>query len=253
MLMTNNPKLLKNVFTIISNINAETNFHIKEKYILFNITSKCNTNFTTIKLFKNIFSKYDYTKDISFGFSTKYLEEIMKKALEDDTIYLSFNEDYTKIKITFTNSKRKINYELGLMELIQDGFKELPEMEHTALISSDNKTILESINALIFSSDKLSEGSIMFQVSDNDFQIKESTDGGIGKTTVTLKDFNKTSFKEKLEVKFCKKMVSDMVIYALKLSDKSLYHFKADYPIKIVSISTEFEMVSVLAPRVSND
>lgn len=253
MFMTNNPKVLSEVFTIISKINAETNFMIKNDHLLFNVTSKCNTNFSSIKLLKNVFSKYEYKEDVSFGFSTKHLEEIMKKAKEDDTIYISFNDDYTKLKITFTNDKRKINYEIGLMETITEGFKELPTMEHDTAITAENKTVLESLNCLIFSSDRISEGSVMFKVSDKDFMVTESGDDSIGKATVTLKDFTGDSIKKTVEAKFCKKMVTDLVSHASKIADKSIYHFKNDCPIKIVTDTAEVNMVSFLAPRVSND
>jgi hypothetical protein len=252
MLISNNTELITKLFKICKDLNDECLLILNKEQIIFNIMTLDNTTYTVIKLFKSNFSKFEVTEEHTIKFSANYAHKIMKKSKKEDTLYISFNEDKSILKFTLTNQKRKLEYEVRLIELPTDEeeIKELkvktPELEHKNSITTNNKELLDIIDSLVFQ-----KQSVYIQSEEDKLLIKEE-DKSLGNTKISLKDFTEEGYKEKTIVKFGLDLFRRLVEHSSLLAERSLYKLRTEYPLKIITFTPQLEMVSILAPRIEN-
>ena len=244
---------LKNIFKIINTLDAEASLTFSEKGLAFHFITRDATTFVDLVYFKSNFNKYEFTKAIPFKFKTQYLHEIMKQASKDDTVYFSFDEGVTKLKVTVTKKERKKAYELTLMELEARDTEKNPSLEFTIKTTANNKELMDLLDSMIFITiDKHSSDSITVEASQDGVVIKEEG-SKMGKSTFTLKDFTKEGIKDKIVCKFGGSLFKKIVHFSTLFSEKSIYEMRKDYPIKITTITPQLELVCVLAPRVDQE
>jgi len=255
MFITVKVEILKEIFGIIKKLTTEPTIKITENYWLLDLWTADNTTNVNIKLFKNNFTKYDFEKEVCIKFNANIFYEVLSKSSKDDTIFISFNEDYSLIKITITNDKRKKSYELRLLEINPEDIKELGKernMEFTCKVISNPKNILEMLDSLIFVKQKKGNDSVTIKSTSETIEIIEE-EISLGKSILTLKDFDYKGIKDTIRVRLSFGLLRPLLELSTKISEKSLFELKQDYPIRITSVTPECETICLLAPRVDTE
>ena len=253
MFMCSNIDDIKNIFKVINTLDAEAVLTFNEQGMVFNFMTRDTTTMVKLTYFKTNFNKYELVKPFKFKFLTAYLNEIMKQASKDDTLFFSFDESFANMKITITKKERKKTYELALLEPdIKEDIK-IPQLSFTIKTSANNLELLDLLNSLIFIKlDKNSSDAIRLKASTDGIVIKEE-DSERGKSTFTLKDFSKDGIKESVTCKFGGDLIKKIVTFSNSFSEKSIYEMSNNYPIKITTITPKLELICILAPRVDNE
>lgn len=240
---------------VIKQLNIEPIFKIKQEYLLFDFWTLDKTTKVILKIFKNTFSVYDFKQEAYIKFNANLFNDIIRKAGKNDTLFISFDDSYSSMKITLTNPKIKKSYDLNMLEPSQEDIEPMDKeqkLEFSQKIITNPKNILELLDSLVFTMTKSGEGSVMIIGSKDEIQIKEE-EKSLGKSNFSLKDFDEKGFKESIKVKFSLSLLRPLFEFASIISDKTSCELKTNYPIKIMAISPKCELIGFLAPRVDTE
>jgi hypothetical protein len=211
------------------------------------------TNVTFVTIPKELFQKYEIDKPRDIKINGVYMKKIFSKVSKDDNIFLSFDDNYSQIKITLSSTKFKKSYEVSLLQITaEDSVKrELPQMEHDIQTKYKNADIKEMLDGMVFSGEKGFGDTVQIIGDGERIEVKEET--SYGKTILTLKDFDKVGIKKKETVKVGLALLKPLIELQARLCENGIYYIKTDYPIKVVSKNDDIETSFILAPRVTND
>lgn len=275
MLQTNKSELLKKVFCGLSTFNEDIIFRINKDHIYFGLMTDDNTSFIIVKIPSICFQKYEFKKIEDIKINGALIRQILSKVSKDDVIFISFGdyfdieksknidshkeetekqtEKLSQMQITLSSTKYKKTYQIPLIEINEDdGFKSNePQLEHKIKVRCNNKDIKEMLDSLIFTGIKGLGDSINLVTDGTKIDFKEDTK--LGKSMLTLKDFDKSGLKQKISIKISYNLLKPLIIFQSSLSDNSDYYFKEQYPLKIHSKTDECEVITILAPRVENE
>ena len=252
MLMTKEIKLMQKIVRSMKKIVIEPVFRIQEDCLFFNFIDNSGVTNIQLKIFKKFFSKYEYRKNLYIKVNFVFLDKIMAKAKEGDSLFISFddNENPARMKITLTNERRKKEYELPLIETNEKDMavynKDL-NMQYDYKVIMGTEDIIEVIESMIFNTEKL-----VLEVDKDNIKLKES-DVTKGKSSFTLKDFDEKGLKQSIKVKVNVLLFKNIVEFSNVIAEKSMFSVRTDYPLQIVTVTPECELKSILAPLVEND
>lgn len=238
------PRLLKDSFSIISELVTETRIQITQENLEVIAMDPANVAMVLFKMPKEAFAEYVIEDEEIIAINLSNLKQILRRTKNSDVLTLEKQEN--KLKIVMKDKSTKTFY-LPLLEL-EDRKQKIPNLDFKAIINLKSSTLSEAIDDV----DVVSE-SVSFSTEDNKFKVSAS--GDLTKAEVEMPSSEDLTIqtnenhKSKYSTEYLKKMMSGS-----KISDIATLRFSNDYP-----LSLEFEekgkatLAFILAPRVDND
>jgi proliferating cell nuclear antigen len=238
-LKLDNPKLLADAVSIISEIVSEVRIKLTEEGLSIVAVDPANVAMVIFKLPKSSFSQYEQGTSI-WGINLNDLKMILKRASSSSSIL--FEQDENQLKISIFDKVKRI-FNLSLIEIDSEE-KEEPKLnfnckieilsDHFIKAIEDCSVVADSCSFIAGSEFFILEGSGALNSARTEFSGDEAKIEGTGKSKYSLEYL----------MKFIK---------ASRISDKVLVSFSDDYPLRLDFPGDAMGMGFILAPRVEND
>ncbi len=233
------PKLLSDVVSIISELVTEVRIRVDNKGMSIVAIDPANVALVSFNLPKNVISEFEANEEV-IGVNLDNLKSVLRRVGAGDKLIMKTKENILNIEL---QGKIKRTFNLALID-IEGEEKAPPQLEFNARVE---------MSSVDFSG-VVEDGSV---VADScAFIVKD------GKFIIEAKGLNsaKAEFsgdEAKIEAEDVKSRYSleylQKFIKACKLTDKVVLNFSEDYPLKIEFNNPRMELNFVLAPRVENE
>ncbi len=238
------PRFFKEPIVIISDLVNEVIFRIDKDKLELIAMDPANVAMIVYKLLGSVFIEYDIDEPVEIAVNLDNLKQVLRRAKPADTLTLELLE--SKLKITLKSSSTRI-FTLSLINM-QEERQKIPELDFKCVIEMTSKLFDEAIEDMDVVSD-----SVAFEVIDDIFNIQAAGNISTAKVSFKSDDFVKINAKanvrSRYSVEYLKKITKGG-----KLSDSLTLWLSDDYPLKVeYKVIDKLSLVTILAPRVSND
>jgi len=234
-----NPKILSDAFSIISEVVTDVRIKLLEDGISIVAVDPANVSMVVFKLAKESFSQYETNNEI-LGVNLSDLKMILKRATASSSII--FEQEDNRLKISVFD-KIKRTFTLSLIDLESED-KEEPKLSFSCKVEMDSGNFSDAIEDCGVVADSCSfiagkdffviEGSGALNSARAEFSGDEAKINGVGKSRYSLEYLAK--FKK-----------------AGKISEKVTINFSNDYPLKLDFAGDKMGIAFILAPRMENN
>jgi len=238
-LKLDNPKLLADAVSIISEIVTEVRIKLTEDGLSIVAVDPANVAMVVFKLPKSSFSQYEHGSE-SWGVNLADLRLILRRASSSSS--LVFEQDENRLKISIFDKVKRI-FHLSLIEIDSEE-KEEPKLNFNCKIEilsdhfikgvEDCSIVADSCSFVVGSGFFILEASGSLNSARTEFSGDEAKIEGTGRSKYSLEYL----------IKFIK---------AGKISDKVKISFSDDYPLRLDFAGDSMGIGFILAPRVEND
>lgn len=238
-LKLDNPKVLSDAISIISEIVSEVRIKLTEEGLSIVAVDPANVAMVIFKLPKTTFSQYEQGNEV-WGVNLADLKLILRRASSSSS--LVFEQEENKLKISIFDKVKRI-FSLSLIEIDVDE-KEEPKLNFNCKIELISDHLIKGVEDCSIVADSCSfiagtgffilEAAGSLNSSRTEFSGDEVKIEGTGKSKYSLEYLNK-------------------FIKAGKISDKVIVSFSDDYPLRLDFPGDNVGIGFILAPRVEND
>lgn len=234
-----NPKVLSDVITIISDLVTEVKLKFDEKGMSIVAIDPANVALVSFLLPKTAFSEFEATTE-TLGVNLDNFKAVLKRAKPGSTLIMENSENTIKIEI-FDKVKR--TFSLALIEIEAED-KEPPQLEFLSQIQMNPSDLVDAIEDCLIVAD-----SCTFIASPDKFVI-EAQGLNSAKAEFSSDEVKIISgeSKSKYSLEYLQKFIK-----AHKIADRVFINFSSDHPTKIEFKQNDIELSFVLAPRVENE
>ncbi|MFA4960593.1 MAG: proliferating cell nuclear antigen (pcna) [Candidatus Pacearchaeota archaeon] len=238
-LKLDNPKLLSDAISIISEIVTEVRIKILEDGMSIVAVDPANIALVIYKLPKESFSEYSSGNEV-WGVNLEDLKKILKRASLSSSVVLEQEENRLKISI-FDKVKRI--FTLSLIN-IESEDKDIPELSFSAKVELNSVSFSQAIEDAQVVAD-----SCILTTEEKSFTIegKGSLNSARSEFSDIEAEISGTS-RSKYSLEYMMKFIK-----AAKTSDTVVVNFSSDYPLRLDFPGEKMGMGFILAPRVEND
>lgn len=234
-----NPKILCDVITIISDLVNEVKLKFSEKGMSIVAIDPANVALVSFLLPKEAFSEFQADKE-TLGVSLDNFKAVLKRAKPGSTLIMENTENTIKIEII---DKVKRSFSLALIEIEAED-KEPPQLEFLSQIQMSPNDLVDAIEDCLIVADSCS-----FIASQNKFVIEAS---GLNSARAEFSSDEvkiiSGESKSKYSLEYLQKFIK-----ANKIADRVFINFSSDHPLKLEFKRDNIELCFVLAPRVENE
>lgn len=238
-LKLDNPKLMSDAISVISEIVSEVRIKLLEDGMSIIAIDPANVAMVIFKLPKESFLEYDIKNEI-WGVNIDDLKKILKRAGTSSSVVLE--EENGKLKITILDRIKRI-FSLALIELSSED-KDIPELNFAARVemsASDLSRAIEDTSVVADSCALISsEGLFVVEGSGNLNSARAEFSG----ESVEIFGMGRSKYSLEYLMKFIK---------ATKISERVVVNFSDDYPLRLDFPGEKMGIGFVLAPRVENN
>jgi len=239
-LKLDNPKLLGDAISILSEIVTEARIKLLDEGLSIVAVDPANVALVIFKLPKTSFSKYEAGPEV-WGINLEDLKRILKRASTSSSVI--FEQEDNQLKISIFDKVKRV-FTLALIE-IESEDKDVPDLKFSCKVEMDSISFSQAIedSKIVADSCALISGEGFFMVegsgSLNSARAEFSEDelkkiSGIGRSKYSLEYLSK-------------------FIKASKISNTVIINFSSDYPLRLDFPGEKMGLGFVLAPRVEND
>ena len=238
-LKLDNPKLLGDAVSIISEIVSEVRIKLLEDGMSIIAVDPANVALVIFKLPRESFSQYEVGNEV-WGVNLNDFKKILKRIGPLSSVVLEEKDGKLKI-IIFDKIKRM--FSLSLIEVSAED-KEIPELNFGARVEMNANDFAQAIEDTNVVAD-----SCTFIVTDNLFSVE-----GSGSLNSARAEFSGESVeifgngRSKYSLEYMMKFIK-----AIKISNNVVVNFSDDYPLRLDFPGEKMGIGFVLAPRVEND
>ncbi len=244
LLKLNDPKLLSDIITIISDLVLEVKIKVNRQGLSIIAIDPANVALVSFKLPSEVFSQIEVEEEI-LGVSLESLKSVLRRCSPGSSLILQTEDNILKIQI---QDKIKREFKLSLID-IEAEEKTMPNLEFTSKVEMSSIDLAESIEDCNIVADACS-----FIAQQNKFTIEAK-----GSLNSAKADFS--SDEVRIEVKPGEKDIRgrysleylQKFIKATRLTEKTIINFSSDYPLKLEFKTPRMELAFVLAPRVETE
>ena len=234
-----NPKLLADAISIISEIVTEVRIKLTEEGLSVVAVDPANVAMVIFKMPKSAYSQYEHGNEV-WGANLNDLKLILKRASSSSSIV--FEQEENQLKITIFDKVKRI-FTLSLIEIDSEE-KEEPKLnfnckveilsDHFIKAVEDCAIVADSCSFIVGNNFFILEGSGALNSARTEFSGDEVKIQGTGKSKYSLEYLTK-------------------FIKASKISERVLVSFSDEYPLRLDFPGDAMGMGFILAPRVEND
>ena len=240
LLKLDNPKILADIITIISELVSEVRIRVNKEGFVIVAIDPANVALTYFKLPVTVFSQFQ-AEDEKIGINLQDLKSVLRRCSSSSSLILQTKENTLDIEI---HDKIKRSFSLALIDIEQED-KEVPVLDFTAKVEIDSISLTEAIEDCSIVADACS-----FSLENGKFtiQAKGSLNSTKSEYTTDEVKIEGTEGKSKYSLEYLQKFIK-----SAKLADKAKINFSNDYPLRLDFISGAFDLSFVLAPRVETE
>jgi len=236
----NNPQLLANVITIISEMVAQVRLKFKDEYMELTAIDPANVALTHLIIPKTSFVEYQAT-DETLGVNLDNFKNVLRRCKIGSKLTMESEDNLLKMDI---EDKVKRSFTLALIDIDHEE-KQMPNLSFKAEVEVDSQTFVESIEDcyIVADSASLEAGNDKFIIeakSLNSARSEFSSD----EARITATERCKSKYSLEYMQKFLK---------AAKFSEKIYLSFGNEYPLRMDFRNNVFELSFILAPRVETE
>lgn len=249
-LSLNNPKLLSDSISIISELVTDVKFKFDTDKIEMIAMDPANVAMVIFRMLSSVFTEYKLENPVEIAVNLDSLKQILKRAKPSDYLIIELDKDKNKLNIKIKGDSTR-SFSIGLIDLGEREHK-VPKLNFPLDINLSTHVFDEAIEdvglfadsvVLNVEKDKItieSEGRV------NNAKVEVLNNEG---TKITWNDTDEETAKAKYSVEYLKKICK-----ASKLADNVNLQFGTDNPLRVEYKSKDkLDLVFFLAPRVSED
>lgn len=240
LLKIDNPKILADVFGIISELVSEVRLKASMEHGLSIVAiDPANVALVSFKIPASSFSAFEASNE-TIGISLDSLKNVLRRVSSGSSLVMKTEDNFLKVEI---HDKITRDFSLALIE-IESEEKQVPSLEFSSKIEMNSVDFSEAVEDCAIVADScsfiLKEGKFVIEAKGlnsarNEFSGDEAKiEGSNGKSRYSLEYLQK-------------------FVKGAKIADKAGINFSDDYPLKLEFKTSAVELVFVLAPRVENE
>lgn len=252
-LALNDPKLLSDSISVISELVSDAKFKIDSDKLELIAMDPANVAMVAFQILSSAFTEYKVDKPIEIALNLDSLKQILRRSKPSDNLVIELDEEKNKLNIKIKGDSTR-TFSLGLIDLGEKQHK-MPKLTYSLNISTSTYVFDEAIEDMSIFAD-----SVVFNVNKNKFIIEsesrinnakvEIPNDGDTKIEWTSTEENKEdNLKAKYSIEYLKKISK-----GAKLADNVTLQFGNDYPLKVeFKAKDKLDLIFILAPRVSEE
>ena len=180
-----NGSILKQCFSLVSNLIAETKLVFKHNGIEVIAMDPANVAMVSLMLKGELFTEYNVPQETSIGINLASFKDVLKRMTSNDIVTLEINEN--KLQVKYLGNGRNKEFNLATLELEERGQK-MPELKFSTSIT----TLSDILRAAVDDVEIVGE-SALFSVNKDKLVI--SAEGELNKAVVDVQKDDTTSIK----------------------------------------------------------
>jgi len=240
LLKMDNPKVLADVVSIISELVTEVRIRIDEKGLSIVAIDPANVALVSFKLPPTMFSQFEVGEDV-LGISLESLKAILKRCGAGSALLMQKDDNFLRLEI---HDKIKRVFNVALINIDSEE-KTVPILDFNCKVEMNSVDFTQAIEDCNVVADSCS-----FIIKDGKFGI-EARGLNSAKSEFSSDEvgISGQEGKSKYSLEYLSKFVK-----GAKLSDRVWINFSSDYPLKLEFKTLDvLELLFILAPRVENE
>ena len=237
LLRLDNPKLLSDVVSIISELVTEVRFKVNEEGLSVIAIDPANVALVSFLLPRPGFSNFEVSNEEVLGVNLDSLRNVLKRAGVGSSLILQTQDNTLNVEI---HEKIRREFKIALINIEQEE-KVMPSLEFTCKVNMSSLDLQDAIEDCAIVADSCS-----FSINNGKFVIEAK---GLNSAKSEFSGDEAKIEGEKGKGKYSLEYLQKF-IRACKLADKVIINFADDYPLKLEFPGDSFNLAFVLAPRV---
>ncbi len=234
-----NPKLLSEAISIISEVVSEVRIKLQEDGMSIVAVDPANVAMVIFKLPRQTFSQYESGNE-TWGINLSDLKMILRRTSSGGSVVFEQEDNRLKISV-FDNVKRVFN--LSLIEIDSEDKTE-PSLNFSCGVEMNSEMFSQAIEDCAIVADSCS-----FACGEGFFMMDAAGSLNSARTEFSESDVKVSgSGKSKYSLEYLMKFIK-----AGKLAEKVSIKFSNSYPLRLNYAGEKMGLGFVLAPRVEND
>jgi len=246
LLKLDEPKLLSDIISIISELVLEVRIKVNKSGMSIIAIDPANVALVSFKLPKEAFSQIEVEEE-NLGVSLESLKSVLRRCSPGSSLIIQTEENILRIQI---QDKIKREFKLSLIDIDAEE-KAMPNLDFASKVEMLSADLVDSIEDCAIVADACS-----FISQQDKFTIEAK-----GSLNSAKSDFSSDEVKIEIKpgegIKEIKSRYSleylQKFVKASKLTEKAIINFSADYPLKLEFKTPRMELAFVLAPRVETE
>jgi len=248
LLKLNEPKLLSDVITIISDLVTEVKIKVNKQGMSIVAIDPANVALVSFKLPASAFSQIEVEEEV-LGVSLDSLKSVLRRCSPGSSLVLQTEDNSLKIQI---HDKIKREFQLSLIDIEQEE-KAMPNLEFSSKIEISSIDLTDSIEDCSIVADACSfiaqQDKFIIEARGSLNSAKSAFSSDEVKIEIKPGQGNENKeIKSRYSLEYLQKFIK-----GARLVDKSLISFSNDYPLKLEFKTPRMELAFVLAPRVETE
>ncbi|MCU0641967.1 MAG: proliferating cell nuclear antigen (pcna) [archaeon] len=236
-LKLDNPKLLSDIISIISELVTEVKLKITKEGISLTAIDPANVAMVYFKIPADLFSQYELETEEVLGLNLENLKAVLRRCQPGSALLLSKADNTIKLSI---HDRVKRDFTLALIDIDAEE-KEMPTWEFNSVIKIDSEAFTEVIEDCSIVSD-----ACTFVAEPSKFVIEaagplNSARAEFSSEEIEIHSGNSTA---RFSLEYLQKFVK-----GAKISSQTVINFSDDHPMRINFPTGNVILSFILAPR----
>jgi proliferating cell nuclear antigen len=241
LLKLENPKILSDIITIISELVTEVRLKVNKEGISLTAIDPANVAMVFFKMPQDLFSQFDIDKEEVLGVNLENLKAVLRRCKIGSSLTISKEDNLIKLGI---QDRIKRDFSLALIDI--DGEeKELPQWEFKSVIKMDSESFVEVIEDCAVVSD-----ACTFTSEPSRFIVEAR--GPLNSARAEFSSEEIEIYSDYSTARFSLEYLSKFMKGA-KISSKVTLNFSDNHPIRINFATGNVMLSFILAPRIEQE
>ncbi|MDP3881619.1 MAG: proliferating cell nuclear antigen (pcna) [Nanoarchaeota archaeon] len=241
LLKLENPKILSDIITIISELVTEVRLKVNKEGMSITAIDPANVAMVHFKMPQDLFSQFEIEKDEVLGVNLENLKAVLRRCKIGSALTIAKDDNLLKLGI---QDKIKRDFSLALIDI--DGEeKELPQWEFKSVVKMDSDSFVEVIEDCAVVSD-----ACTFVSEPNKFVVEAH--GPLNAARAEFSSDEIEIYSDYSTARFSLEYLSKFIKGA-KISSKVALNFSDNHPIRVNFATGNVMLSFVLAPRIEQD
>ena len=241
LLKLDNPKILTDIISIISELVTEVRLKITKEGLSLTAIDPANVAMVFFKIPADLFSQYELDKDETLGINLENLKAVLRRCSPGSSLIIQKEEAHLKLGI---HDKVKRDFSLALLDIEGDE-KIMPAWEFKSVVKMDSDVFVEVIEDCSIVSDACS-----FIAEPNKFIVEAH--GALNSAKAEFSGEEVEIYSDKSMARFSLEYLSKFTKGA-KISARTTLSFSDNHPMRIDFPTGNVLLSFVLAPRIEQD
>ena len=240
LLKIENPKILSDIVSIISDLVTEVRIKINKGGLSITAIDPANVAMIYFKMPQELFSQFDLEHDMTLGINLENLKSVLRRCKLGSSLTLSKEDNLLKLSI---QDKIKRDFTLALIDIDTED-KEMPQWEFRSVIKLDAESLVEVIEDCSVVSD-----ACTFIAEPSKFIVEAQ---GLNSARAEFSSDEIEIYSDYSTARYSLEYLTKFVKGA-KISSKASLNFSDNHPIRLDFPTGNIMLSFVLAPRIEQE